>query len=338
MYRLNRPVSRFLNWEPFGLDLRSLAVFRVGLALIILLDLRGRSRNIEEHYSDAGVLPRYALDDIPSPQGLAPRRGLLWSFHRLTGTTRGQKILFLLHYLTTFALLAGLQTRLATIASWLMLSSLQRRNPLVLQGDDYIRRCLLFWGMFLPLGARYSVDRALSRSKAPLPPRAHSWGAIGYIWQLALIYWINGLAKNDPVWRKERSAVYYVLRLESYATKFGRSMLRYPRMLRHLTFATLWFELLAPWLLFVPRFMSGVRLFLFASFAFFHSALGRSLVLGLFTRASALALLGMTTVIELFVYPDAWATHLGWAGLLLPLVVRGGGAWSLGRLLTSASR
>ena len=41
------------------------------------------------------------------------------------------------------------------------------------------------------------------------------------------------------------------------------------------------------------------------------------LVLGLFTRLSALALLGMTLVIQLFVYPDAWPTHLSWAGLLL---------------------
>lgn len=53
------------------------------------------------------------------------------------------------------------------------------------------------------------------------------------------------------------------------------------------------------------------------------------LVLGLFTRPAALALLGMTTVIEVFVYPDAWTTHLGWAGLLLPLILRGGGRWSL---------
>ena len=55
------------------------------------------------------------------------------------------------------------------------------------------------------------------------------------------------------------------------------------------------------------------------------------LVLGLMTRASALALLGMTAVIQLFVYPDAWPTHLSWAGLLL-LVGRGGGRWSLDRL------
>lgn len=57
------------------------------------------------------------------------------------------------------------------------------------------------------------------------------------------------------------------------------------------------------------------------------------LVLGLCTRLSALALLGMTTVIEVFVYPDAWPTHLSWAGLLMLLIARGGGAWSLDRVL-----
>jgi putative oxidoreductase len=56
------------------------------------------------------------------------------------------------------------------------------------------------------------------------------------------------------------------------------------------------------------------------------------LVLGLFTRLSALALLGMTTVIEVFVYPDAWPTHLSWAGLMLPLIACGGGSWSLDHL------
>ena len=56
------------------------------------------------------------------------------------------------------------------------------------------------------------------------------------------------------------------------------------------------------------------------------------LVLGLFTRFSAAALLGMTLVIQIFVYPDAWPTHLSWAGLLLPLIALGGGKLSLDRL------
>lgn len=57
------------------------------------------------------------------------------------------------------------------------------------------------------------------------------------------------------------------------------------------------------------------------------------LVLGLFTRLSALALLGMTGVIQIFVYPDAWPTHLTWAALMLYLAGRGGGPLSLDHLL-----
>lgn len=57
------------------------------------------------------------------------------------------------------------------------------------------------------------------------------------------------------------------------------------------------------------------------------------LVLGLLTRPAAFALLGMTAVIEIFVYPQAWSTHLSWAGLLLPLLAHGGGRWSLDYLV-----
>ena len=57
------------------------------------------------------------------------------------------------------------------------------------------------------------------------------------------------------------------------------------------------------------------------------------LVVGLFTRFSALAFMGMTTVIEVFVYPDAWPTHLSWAALLLYLIARGGGRIGLDRVL-----
>ena len=57
------------------------------------------------------------------------------------------------------------------------------------------------------------------------------------------------------------------------------------------------------------------------------------LVLGLFTRLSALAFLGMTAVIEIFVYPAAWPTHLSWAALLLFLIAKGGGRFSLDRIV-----
>jgi len=59
------------------------------------------------------------------------------------------------------------------------------------------------------------------------------------------------------------------------------------------------------------------------------------LLVGLFTRFSALGLLGMTLTIQFFVYPDAWwPEHSLWAALALVLVLRGGGLFSLDALLT----
>lgn len=57
------------------------------------------------------------------------------------------------------------------------------------------------------------------------------------------------------------------------------------------------------------------------------------LVLGLATRFAALVLLGMTAVIEIFVYPQAWPTHIQWAAMMLVLLCRGPGTWSIDHLL-----
>ena len=59
------------------------------------------------------------------------------------------------------------------------------------------------------------------------------------------------------------------------------------------------------------------------------------LVLGLATRFAALALFGMTLVIEIFVFPEAWPTHIQWAAMLLVLMYRGAGSLSLDALIQS---
>ena len=59
------------------------------------------------------------------------------------------------------------------------------------------------------------------------------------------------------------------------------------------------------------------------------------LLIGLFTRGAALALVGMTLTIQFFVYPDAWwPEHSLWTALALVLVLRGGGLFSLDALLS----
>ena len=57
------------------------------------------------------------------------------------------------------------------------------------------------------------------------------------------------------------------------------------------------------------------------------------LVLGLGTRVAALGVLTMTAVIQCFVYPSAWPTHLSWAAPMLYLLGRGPGRWSLDHVL-----
>ena len=58
------------------------------------------------------------------------------------------------------------------------------------------------------------------------------------------------------------------------------------------------------------------------------------ILFGLATRFSALALLGMTLVIQVFVYPGAYATHGTWAAVLLYLMARGPGALSVDHWMT----
>src|SRR6266540_3338028 len=57
------------------------------------------------------------------------------------------------------------------------------------------------------------------------------------------------------------------------------------------------------------------------------------LFLGLATRLATLPLLGMIAVIQIFVYPQAWTEHLLWASIIVFLLTRGPGAWSLDHLI-----
>jgi hypothetical protein len=67
---------------------------------------------------------------------------------------------FALHLAAAAAMLVGWHARKAALAVWVMTTSLQVRNILVLHSGDVLLRVSLFWALFLPLGDVFSIDAA----------------------------------------------------------------------------------------------------------------------------------------------------------------------------------
>ena len=271
--------------EVFSLDLRSLALFRVSFATLILFDLAGRAQGLLAHYTDLGVFPReVALRYYQEPFFL--------SLHFLDGSWQVQAALFFLAAIFAVMLLAGYKTRLSTVVSWLFLISLQTRNPLVLQGGDIFMRAALFFAMFLPWGARYSVD-SVRRPSFTLDTRYVSAWTAGFMIQVAAVYVFAGLAKTSAEWTSEGTAIYYALSLDQFTRSFGYFLLQFPDLLRLLTFATLLFELFGPFLLFVPVFTRQVRLAAVVGFIAMHLGLMASMRLGPFPWVGIITMLAL---------------------------------------------
>lgn len=268
--------------ELLGLDLRSLALLRISLALVIIGDLLDRSQYLAAHYTDWGILPRFALlEKFLNPW--------FWSIYLINGKILLVALLFGIQILLALGLLIGYRTRWLTFFSWFFLISLQNRNLVILGGGDIELHLLLFWGLFLPLGAYYSVDRALNSSHKSLPERVLSWGTVALTLQICFIYWFAWALKTDPIWRVEGSAVYYALSIDSLATPLGHYLLNFPSLLVFFNFATLAIELLGPFLLFIPIYTDFFRLCAIILFISLHIGFGSTLSIGNFPWIASIA-------------------------------------------------
>jgi hypothetical protein len=264
----------------FALDLRSLAAFRIGLGLLILLDLAMRAGSIEAHYGDLGALPRPALTEWFA-------ESWRFSFHLINGSVFWQLLLFAISAGFALTLIAGYRTRASAIASWILMLSLQNRNPVVLSGADVLLRLLLFWGLFVPLGARWSLDSVRGDGwdgKPPaLPPtRYFSAATVGLILQIACVYVFSGILKaREPSWQ-QGLGIYHALAVDQFATGLGIALKGHFALLRSLTPVVLAFEIYAPVLLLVPFFQPWIRAGLVLAFWGFHGSNALMLRLGLF--------------------------------------------------------
>src|ERR671910_1724677 len=265
--------------EIFGADLRSLAALRIVLVLLVLADLANRATDLYQHYTDAGVLPRTVLmEDVLSPW--------VFSLNLMNGGAFFQALLFSVAALAALGMLVGYRTRLMTFVVWVLLLSIQLRNPLINGSESVLLRMLVFWGMLLPLGAYWSVDRL--RSALPRPsPHFLSLATFGLFMQIAFVYWFTAALKSGPEWREDFSALYYALSLDQLATPLGHFLLNFPGLLQVLTFGTLALEAFGPLLLFCPFFTGPVRTGTALAFMSLHFGIWLTMDIGIFPWISA---------------------------------------------------
>jgi Vitamin K-dependent gamma-carboxylase len=276
MQKLSRlSFSRF-----FELDLRSIALLRICIAILIITDLLLRFGDLEAHYTDSGVVPR-SLSALKLADGF-------WSIYALTDDPRAIAFLFLFNGLLAIALLVGWRSRWVAFGCWVLLVSLHYRNGMIQHGGDTTLRLLLFWGIFLPLGARYSVDSALNTGKQ-LPNQIACTATFAYTLQICFIYWFASLWKASSVWWIEQRGVYYALNVDTYATDFANWLLSFPTLLPILNLTALLVELCGPLLLFIPSksYRAHARLVAVVLFILLHIGFSLPLNLGIFPWVSA---------------------------------------------------
>jgi len=266
----------------FGCDLRTLALFRIGIGVALFLDLLSRARDFRAHYTYWGVLPPPTDQEsfIPS-----------W-IYLLMGSTWFEFGIFLFAGLAALAVIVGYQTTLATVTSWGLLFFIQTRNDLLIQGGDDLLILLFFWGIFLPLGARFSFDASVDQTCPKESLNSYfSMGTLAILLQVACLYFFSALQKHTQEWIPDGTALYYVLHLESFVQPMGQWLREYVSLLQGLTYFTWVLELIGPFLLFSPWFFLPIRLGLLVGFILLHLGIAAFINVGLFPLFNIVSLL-----------------------------------------------
>jgi hypothetical protein len=261
--------------DVMGLDLRSVALLRIGIAVCLLIDLAGRASDLEAHYTDAGLFPRNAAIETADAWHI--------SLHFANGQSIFQAILFAMAAFCAVCLLLGVKTRLAAIASWVFIVSLQNRNFIILNGADVLLRMSLFWSLFLPLGARFSVDRLRGVSRQPTETNwIVSSGTVFYLLQFMFVYVFAGLIKLEiPAWR-EGTGLAYALRSPEFAEPLGLKLVENVDAMRFFNGFVVYGELFGSFLLLLPVWTAAARIAVVIGFSALHILIAATMSVGAF--------------------------------------------------------
>jgi predicted DCC family thiol-disulfide oxidoreductase YuxK len=235
----------------FTIDQRSIDLFRILLAVVLIGDWVARWPGLEAFYTGQGVLPASAA-------------GFHFSLLDSITSLPGVQAVFLVGLLAYVLLLVGYRTRLALVVSFIFFMAALNRNMMIRNGGDVVALTMFWWLLWLPVGRRFSLDaiRAALKQGVPIRPRvaasspdersAPSLAAFVIIAQIGIIYLLTAAAKSGVTWW-DGTALYYTLNYDQAASPLGQWLSAQPLFLiKVLTWGTLALEFAALPLLLLP--------------------------------------------------------------------------------------
>lgn len=264
------------------LDIRSLAVFRICLGLMLISDLAERMRY-------AGLY----LTTRANPPGWLPD-----SLSNLWLRMADDETMFIAFLAVTMVAscfyLAGYKTRWAAIVTWVLVLLLHTFQPRVLNGGDKVLRLLLFWSMFLPIGKRFSLDARISPQSKDEPTEAPLLISLALMIQVAAPYVMSALHKVASEHWLDGYGLYFSFIRDDEAKALALMIAAWPLpVLKVLNFAVLAVELFAPVLMFSRVATDRMRLAFVFIFVGLHAGMHMTLEVGRFTTICSSGVLAL---------------------------------------------
>lgn len=279
-----------------ALDLRSLALFRIALGLVILADLGQRAQHLQAFYGPDGILPLSAVPSLP------PLPFQLFTHPAMEPFAAP---LVALGVVAALLFTMGFRARTMGVICWVLLASLNYRNWLLLHLADRLFLLFLLWACLLPIGARWGIDahRKAARREAPPEEPYFSPATLGLHLQVTVVYLTAGLLKaRQPTWVDGSHLGQTLDRIE-YLKAPGMMVRDLTVLHAPLTWSVLALQVFGAFLLLTPFRFTGLRVGVVGSLILLQLGMGSTLNVGLFPWVSIVGLVALLP-------PGIWKTQV----------------------------
>ena len=262
----------------FGVDKRSLPIFRIGLGLVGLYWFLDKLFHLTDYYGSGSLI---------EPNNL--RLDGIYSVSLLIDSAWWQYLLCSLGIIASVSLIIGLFSKVSNFLLLIIFTGFIKSNPYIAHSGETLYGVLLTWSLFLPLARNFSLDTLFLKNEEKASGEKKLWNiaTTGLTLQIFLVYFINFLLKGEH-WKDTMMAGSMSLNLHYLSTRLGDWLAQsqfdaLQPLIRIGTFTWASLELILPLLLLVTFARGWLRFWGLAVMAVFHIGFSSLLSLGVFS-------------------------------------------------------